>query len=88
MKKKIIEIETREKKPHDCDLCGKPVNVPDDMHIGGFISWAHPECAELAEKTVDLYLRWLTLSPQGLTTFTHHINEIISRDSDTKRITK
>ena len=75
-KSQTIIIKEREPQPHNCDICGKPVRVPDDMWIGGYLSWAHPECAEMADKAVKRYLRWLTVTHVGITQFARDIMEV------------
>ena len=73
--KVFIEIKTREPKPHDCDICGEPCKVPNHMYIGGYLGWAHPECAELAERAVKLYLRWIISTHVGVTQLSRDILE-------------
>ena len=72
---KKITIKLREPQPRNCDICGKPVKLPDEMWVGGYLSYAHNECAELADKGVRLYLRWLTLSHVSITQFAKDIIE-------------
>ena len=65
MEKKTIVIQTREPELHECQLCGKK-DKDVILFAGGFIGWAHEDCAELANKAVGLYLRCLG-SDQGMT---------------------
>lgn len=70
-----IDLKTREFEPRNCDICGKPVKLPDEMWVGGYLQYAHKECAEYADKGVKRYLRWLTLSHVGLVQFAQDIIE-------------
>jgi len=57
-KKIEISFVSRDKKLHECQICGK-TDEKVIMFIGGFLGWAHEDCAELADKAVGLYLRCL-----------------------------
>lgn len=67
MEKKTIFIETREPELQECQLCGK-TDEKVTMYIGGYFTWAHEDCAELADKAVGFYLRCLG-HDQGMTRF-------------------
>lgn len=40
-----------------------------------YLGWAHPECAEMAERSVKLYLRWIVLTHVGVTQLSRDILE-------------
>ena len=59
-----ITIKTREvpKKPWRCELCGKK-KMSVDIYCGGPFFKLCPECAKIAEKAIDAYLRMMYHHP-------------------------
>lgn len=64
----------REENPLVCQLCGE-VDSTVDIFVGGFIGAAHHKCAEMANKGVEMYLRWLTMTPDALLYFAKELVE-------------
>ena len=75
---KVIEIVERDFKPVCC-ICGKPCKN-DEFFIGGYLDWCHNKCSEHAERAVELYLKWLTLSHVGITNFARHLLDVVKEE--------
>lgn len=43
------------KKPTICQLCGKSDDRVVGMFVGGYVNWAHGECAEIGERVIRLW---------------------------------
>lgn len=62
-----VQIETRkeEKEKRVCELCGNSDGLVD-IWVGGYFSFAHHKCAEIANRGIQLYQKMLILRPNGL----------------------
>ena len=63
-----------------CCICGKPCKKTD-YFIGGYLNWCHNSCSKHAEKAIDLYLKWISLSHVGMINFAKHIIDV-NKDED------
>jgi len=48
-----------------CQLCGKN-DGKVEMYVGGYLSYAHPSCAEIGDKAIEAYLHSLLGNFNGL----------------------
>ena len=53
------------KKLYTCELCGK-TDSEVDAWVGGYLTYGHHECAEIANKGLKLFLRFLIADINGL----------------------
>jgi len=83
-----LKIKTKKvDKIYNCDICGKPVKFPDHMYVGGYLRFAHPECAKYAEAAIDRYLHWILLDHVGILQLSRDILETReSIEKQTKRM--
>lgn len=58
----LPEKKDTPKKPWECELCGKK-KMSVDIYCGGPFFKLCPECATIAEKAIDAYLRMMYYHP-------------------------
>lgn len=81
----IITLPERKdvpKKPWECQLCGKK-KMSVDIYCGGPFFKMCPECAEIAEKAIDGYLRMMYHHP-----LQYFINAMKDYDGSTSKESK
>ena len=65
--------EQKEHPPRKCELCGK-TDETVDVWVGGYLTFAHHKCAEIANLGVHAYLRMLLLSLNGMEILRQDLN--------------
>jgi len=69
-------MKSSEQKEHPlrkCELCGK-TDETVDVWVGGYLTFAHHKCAEIANLGVHAYLRMLLLSLSGMEILRQDLN--------------
>jgi len=65
--------EQKEHPLRKCELCGK-TDETVDVWVGGYLTFAHHKCAEIANLGVHAYLRMLLLSLNGMEILRQDLN--------------
>ena len=60
-----MTVPEHAKKQHTCELCGKTDECVM-AYVGGYLNYAHGDCAEIANRGVEQYLRYLLVDFSGL----------------------
>ena len=55
-----------------CDICGKADDAVE-LHVGGFIRFAHKECASLFARSLRHLVKTLANNPDALIDFLHMV---------------
>jgi len=68
MIKETIHIEELElPKTKICDLCGKEGKTHKEvqLHAGGYVIWAHPQCCEIGNKAIERFFKLIAYHQNG-----------------------
>jgi hypothetical protein len=71
-------VKSSEQKEHPlrkCELCGKTDDTVD-FWVGGYLTFAHHKCAEIANLGVHAYLRKLLWGLNGMEILRQDLNQV------------
>lgn len=68
-------------KAKACQLCGE-IDASVDMYIGGYVQYAHPECAKVGDKAIHQYLLSLHHRMFGIEVFVRDMLKVIEKEKE------